>query len=106
MTQMDIKIPWPNWEVTKFLGGGSFGAVYEITRTLFGGEAQEKAAVKVISVPKDKEDAQELISNGYKLESINERYLQDLQDIAKEYSMMAKLKGNANIVYCDDLHYE
>lgn len=106
MTQMDIKIPWSNWEVTKFLGGGSFGAVYEITRTLFGGEAQEKAAVKVISVPKDKEDAQELISNGYKLESINERYLQDLQDIAKEYSMMAKLKGNANIVYCDDLHYE
>lgn len=106
MTQMDIRIPWPNWEVTKFLGGGSFGAVYEITRTLFGGQAQEKAAVKVISVPKDKDDVQELLSNGYKLESINERFLQDLQDIAKEYSMMAKLKGNANVVYCDDLHYE
>ena len=106
MTQMEVRIPWPDWKITNYLGGGSFGAVYEITRTLFGGETQETAAVKVISVPKDSDDVQELLSNGYRIESINERYLQDLQDIAREYSMMAKLKGNANVVYCDDLYYE
>ena len=106
MNQTSVRIPWPGWEVVKFLGGGSFGSVYEIQRKLFETMDAEKAAVKVIRVPKESADAQELLSSGYALESVNARYLEDLQDIAKEYDMMAKLKGNANVVYCDDTYYE
>ena len=40
---------WPGWEVVRLIGRGSFGAVYEIQRTLF--DDVEKAALKVISIP-------------------------------------------------------
>lgn len=106
MNQTSVRIPWSEWEVVKFLGGGSFGSVYEIQRKLFKTTKVEKAAIKVIRVPKEEADAQELLSSGYALESVNARYLEDLQDIAKEYAMMAELKGNANVVYCDDTCYE
>ena len=83
------------------LGGGTFGTVYEIERN-FSGET-EKAALKIISVPTDIDEAKKLISEGYDIDSINKSYRSEVDDIYKEYMLMAKLKGNSNIVYCDDI---
>lgn len=47
-----------------------------------------------------------LISEGYDKASISQKYWNDLQTICAEYGMMAKLKGNSNIVYCEDVHYK
>lgn len=59
--------------------------------------------MKTISVPKEPGETQELLESGYDLYSINQRFRLDLEEIRKEYSMMALLKGNANVVYCDDI---
>ena len=98
-----VKAPWAGWEVTKTLGSGSFGKVYEI-RDMLG--TVTKAAMKVISVPKEANELNDLLSIGYDKESIMQRFLDELNGIAKEYNMMNELKGNANIIYCEDIFYE
>lgn len=59
--------------------------------------------MKTISVPKEAGETRELLESGYDLYSINQRFRSDLEEIQREYSMMALLKGNANVVYCDDI---
>lgn len=44
-----IKATWPEWDVIRIIGQGSFGAVYEIRREVFG--KVESAALKVITIP-------------------------------------------------------
>ena len=43
------QILWPGWETVRLIGHGSFGAVYEIERDVFG--HKEKAALKAITLP-------------------------------------------------------
>ena len=43
------KVLWPGWETVRLIGRGSFGAVYEIERDVFG--HKEKAALKAITIP-------------------------------------------------------
>ena len=50
MEEAERKCLWPGWETVRLIGSGSFGAVYEINRTLPNGKV-EKAALKVISIP-------------------------------------------------------
>lgn len=95
------KINWPGWEITRLIGTGSFGAVYEIQRNLFGNV--EKAALKVIHIPQSLSDIEELYNDGFDEESITARFNGYLEDIIREYSLMASLKGNKNVVYCDDV---
>ncbi len=91
---------WPGWETVRLIGSGSFGAVYEIQRDVLG--TIEKAALKVISVPQNDSDLDELRAEGYDDESITQRFSGFAEDIIREYNMMVQMKGNANIVYCDD----
>lgn len=98
-----IKAMWPDWEVVDNLGGGTFGQVFEIHRKIFS--HTDKAALKIISIPKSKSDIQELLYNGYDQKSITERYKNHLEDIVKEYALMSDLRGCANVVYCDDVRY-
>ena len=94
------KALWPGWKTVRLIGRGSFGAVYEIERDNYG--HKEKAALKVISIPQSASDIDDLVSDGYDEESITSRFEGYMQDIVREYSMMADMKGCANIVYCDD----
>jgi serine/threonine protein kinase len=58
-----ITIPWPEWTVVRRLGRGGFGTVYEISRTdVFGHE--ERAALKIISIPQDPQEIRELQLEG------------------------------------------
>lgn len=94
---------WQGWKVVKKLGTGGFGAVYEIERELFG--KTERAAIKVISIPKENDEIEELYNEGYDEESVAAHYKSFLEDIVKEYSLMFDMKGHTNIVYCDDMKY-
>lgn len=96
-------VSWPGWKVVRLIGEGSFGAVYEIQRNTFGNI--EKAALKVISIPKSKRDIEELYNDGYDDASITARFNSFLEDIVREYSLMVEMKGHTNVVYCDDLRY-
>ena len=95
---------WSGWRTVRRLGAGSFGAVYEIERDVFG--EVEKAALKEIVLPREEGDTEELRSLGYDDESITLHYKSCLEDIVREYTLMRKLKGHSNIVDCDDLRYE
>lgn len=99
-----MKQPYlPGWDIIALIGEGSFGKVYEIQRDVLG--TIEKAALKVITIPQNKSDIEELISEGYDTDSINEHYKAYLMDIVREYSLMSELRGNSNIVDCNDLYY-
>lgn len=96
-------IKWPGWETTRLIGRGSFGAVYEIQRIVF--DETEKAAFRVISIPQNSSDIEELYSDGYDEESITTAFKSHLQSIVAEYSLMRKMNGCKNIVNCDDVRY-
>ena len=96
-------IKWPGWETVKLIGRGSFGAVYEIQRQVFADT--EKAALKVISIPQNESDIDEMYSDGYDDESITTTFQSYLQSIVAEYSLMRKMNGSAHIVNCDDVQY-
>ena len=97
------QVQWPGWNVVRLIGRGSFGAVYEIQRDVFG--ETERAALKVITIPENGADIDDLRVEGYDDESITSRFQGYLEDIVKEYSTMAKMKGHPNVVYCDDVKY-
>lgn len=96
-------ISWPGWETVRLIGRGSFGAVYEIQREIFGDI--EKAALKVISIPQNNSDIDEMYGDGYDEESITSTFQSHLRSIVAEYSLMRKMNGSANIVNCDDVRY-
>lgn len=96
-------VSWPGWETVRLIGRGSFGAVYEIQRDIFGDI--EKAALKVISIPQNAGDIDEMYSDGYDEESITSTFKSHLKSIVAEYSLMRKMNGCANIVNCDDVRY-
>lgn len=101
-----IKAPWPDWETVRMIGRGSFGEVYEIQRKLFEDEDEvEKAALKVISIPQNDSDIEEMYSDGYDEESVTSTFHTHLKSIVAEYSLMRKMNGSSNIVNCDDVRY-
>ena len=94
---------WPGWETGKLIGRGSFGAVYEIHRQIF--DIKETAALKVITIPQNASDIEEMYEDGYDDESITSTFHSHLKSIIAEYSLMRQMSGNANIVNCDDVRY-
>ena len=100
----NIRLPWPNWKIVKYLGGGAYGKVYEIERNNSG--IQEKAAVKIVSRPKEESELEVDYQNGYDRESIAVKYTEILQEYKNEYKLMKELQGQSNIVSCDDFAIE
>lgn len=100
---MEERINWPGWEVVRLIGKGNFGSVYEIRRYVVGTE--EHAALKVISLPQRESEIDDLRADGYDDASITQRYHTCLQNIMREYALMSEMKGNSNIVDCDDVRY-
>ncbi len=103
MSESITSVSWPGWEVVQLIGRGSFGAVYEIQRKVF--DDVETAALKVISIPQNSGDIDEMYNDGYDAEEITSTIQSHLQSIVAEYSMMKKMNGCANIVNCDDFKY-
>ena len=97
------KALWPGWETVKLIGRGNFGSVYEIKRDVFGNI--ERAALKVITIPQNEGDIDELYSEGYDDESISSAFESHLKSIVAEYSLMRKMNGCSNVVSCDDIQY-
>ncbi len=103
MNNIPEKARWPGWETVRLIGRGSFGAVYEIQRSFF--DTTEKAALKVISIPQNSGEIDDLYSDGYDEESITNTFQDHLKSIVSEYSLMRKLNGCSNVVNCDDMRY-
>ena len=59
-----IVIPWEEWELAqeKEIGRGGFGKVYDIKRVRY--DYEEHAAMKLVHVPKNQEDIENLRFEG------------------------------------------
>ena len=68
-----------SWYLSRSIGKGSFGKVFEITREEYG--TTYRAALKVISVPQDDEDIKSRMTDGSDLKTISEYYEGILKDI-------------------------
>lgn len=100
MEEQNLNVPWEGWKCVKPIGKGGYGTVYEIQRTQHG--ITEKAAMKKISIPQSADEVDNLRIEGYDDESITQRFSGFAEEIIREYGMMIQMKGNANVVYCDD----
>ena len=98
-----VRVPWKGWKVVSKLGQGSYGTVYEIERTV--GSHVEKAAMKVIPIPPDRQVISEYRNEGYDDNSITQMCELYLNRTVEEYTMMRSMKENNNIVSCDDIEY-
>ncbi len=94
---------WSGWQTVRQIGEGSFGAVYEIERDVFG--HVEKAALKHIRIPKEDSEINEMIESGYDMSSVTATFESYLRGIVNEYTLMREVTGAVNIVNCDDFRY-
>ena len=96
-----ITIPWPDWKIVRRIGHGGFGTVYEISRKdQFGHE--EHSALKVITLPQEADEIDQLRMEGYDITDITNRYKDQLKKIVEEYTLQVQMKGNSHIVSVED----
>lgn len=96
MESLRETVCWPGWEIVRPLGSGGFGKVYEIRKADETGEY--RAAMKVIRIPNSASDYEMYEDDGYDEESITAIFKSQMEDIAREFSLMAQFKGVSNIV--------
>lgn len=100
MENIRIDNIWPEWEIVREIGRGSFGRVYEAVHTDYSVES--RAAIKVISIPQNKSEIDSLRSDGLSLEGTR-TYLQEIvTDFVREIQLMESFKGVQNIVSVED----
>ncbi|MCL2494623.1 MAG: serine/threonine protein kinase [Oscillospiraceae bacterium] len=97
MTTPELQKIYPDWEIIGLLGEGAFGKVYEIRRG--GGSLEAHAALKVIHIPQSENEARLLRSEG---NDVSAHYEEVARQLSDEIAAQAKLKGNSNIVHCED----
>ena len=96
-----IILPWQDWKIVKYLGGGTYGRVYEIERTFSG--IREKAALKIVSRPKNEWEIESYYGEGYTKADIIAFYESEIQNYVQEYRLMKEQQEQSNIVTCDDI---
>ena len=98
------KIPGKNWTITKRLGQGSFGTVYEaLSYSDMEGMAiriiPKRVAIKVISFPNSDDDLKVKLAQGWTQDQCREQYE---EEAGKVEEILGKLKGKPNIVCYDE----
>ena len=89
-----------DWEITREIGSGASGTVYEIQKKEQG--VLLKAALKVIHVPEDDSVVSALMNDGLDEPSVTQ-YLQGIVDeLVEEIKIMVSVKGFPYIVNCED----
>lgn len=85
-----------DWEITRRIGSGATGIVYEIRSTQLSSD--NASAMKVIRIPQSEEEKQQVISEGMDDSSLTNYFASIKQEIVNEVSVMMELDGHPNIV--------
>ena len=85
-----------SWQITRLIGEGSFGKVFEIQREDFG--EVYKAALKVITIPESQSEVRSVMSEGMDEDSVHTYFASFVKELVREFALMSKLKGNSNVV--------
>ena len=89
-----------NWTLTRLIGEGSFGRVYEAEREDFG--MLYKAAIKIITIPQSHGEVISARAEGMSNESVTAYFRSYVEEIVREFALMSRLKGTANVVSYED----
>lgn len=89
------------WYITKELGSGAFGSVFEVERKDF---SNMKSAMKIISIPGSQTEVDNYKSENYDLDekSVTSYFYGFVEEFIKEFQIMSQLRGNGNIVSIED----
>lgn len=98
---MNIEQLWPEWQTERMIGKGSFGTVYKCYKLSDDG-GKEYSAVKVISVPQDDFEAEEIDPDGSNPELTRTYYKDIVDSFVNEIKILESLKGHKNIVEIQD----
>lgn len=96
----DISTVWPEWQIEKQLGKGSYGVVYQAIRR--DNNVESRAAIKIISIPSDSSEIDSLRSEGLDMNGTRTYFKGIVDDFASEIQLMESLKGIQNIVSVED----
>jgi serine/threonine protein kinase len=91
---------WENRYIDMPIGRGSFGSVYKISREDMG--HKYTSAVKIISIPSDKQYKEAEASFGGDEASLSGYFEDIVHNIVNEINMLYSLSGNSNIVAYQD----
>jgi len=89
-----------NWTIRKRIGAGSFGEVFEIRREDFG--ETYCAALKVITIPQGQDEFREALEDGMSSKEAKQYFYSVVEDVVREFAIMSKFKGTANVVSYED----
>lgn len=96
----NMKNIWPEWEIVKQIGRGSYGVVYKAVRREFNFVSE--SAIKVISIPSDSSELDSLHSEGLDVNA-SKTYLQEIvKDFINEIRVMESVKATPNVVSIED----
>ena len=84
------------WKIVKLIGEGNYGKVYEIEREDF--DHTYKAALKIISIPKNRSDIDSVMYEGMDEESASTYFRSFVVEMTNEFALMDRLKGKTNVV--------
>ena len=91
---------WPEWQIVKEIGRGSFGVVYEAVRT--EDQVKSRSAIKVISIPPNDAGVDALRSKGLSVADTKKYFQEVVNEFIREIQIMESLKGVQNIVSVED----
>lgn len=98
--QHNIGAIWPEWQIEKVLGRGSFGIVYQAIRQ--DTNIVSRSAIKVISIPQDSNEVDSLRSEGLTVDDSRTYYRGIVDDFVNEIQVMESFKGTEHIVSVED----
>jgi len=88
------------WSISREIGEGSFGKVFELERNEFG--YTYKAALKAITIPQSQAEIDSALDDGMDDDSVSSYFHGFVEELIEEFRIMSKLKGESNIVSYED----
>ena len=98
--QEQLNSVWNGWTLDGSIGEGSYGKVYRIKRDEFGHVYE--SALKVITIPQSRSELKSVLDEGMDEQSAKAYFYSIVEQIIEEFTLMARLKGNTNIVSYED----
>ena len=91
------------WYITRQLGAGSYGKVFEIERTDALDGTVYRGALKAITIPSSPEELQSVLDeDGLDRQGASSYFRETVVALNREIALMNKVKGHSNIVSYED----
>ena len=97
---VELSSVMPGWVIEEMIGKGAYGTVYRIKKEELG--YTYYSALKVIELPSDQKEVDNLQSMGMDENSVRSYYEGTAREIANEIRIMESLKSAGNIVHVEE----